>query len=106
MQEVRGQHNVPNTGRAQRHLLLVLLQPPVPAQVFKVWIPQAGFVITLNLGGRVGFFFFHINILDYVTLLFMAFILNFYLTILYTHIKCFFLSCTPPLAPLIPSYLQ
>lgn len=36
MQEVGRPHNVPHVGRAQRGLLLVPLQPPVPAQVFKV----------------------------------------------------------------------
>lgn len=36
VQEVGRPHNVPHVGRAQRGLLLVPLQPPVPAQVFKV----------------------------------------------------------------------
>ena len=44
VQEVWGQHNVPYAGRTQRGLLLVTLQPPVPAQIFKVWTFRAGCV--------------------------------------------------------------
>lgn len=44
VQEVWRQHNVPYISRTQRGLLLVTLQPPVPAQIFKVWTFRAGCV--------------------------------------------------------------